>query len=312
MRRHLVSLLAVIALSGCSTAQAPASPPSTPVTASAPAAGTPRATGAEAAEPVISCVGGVPSGTCDRAARVALAAVAPSGWTPTAVWINSGNLCPQEDCLFDPNQNFPYPMPPSGGRWVANAEVAFAETDRHAGLNIAAVDADLVPVLIGYRVPLLTWCSGTCPSSTATDGRFRLELVLPHLDWKANDAISGTAILLLDGGDATTIYGSGGGVIAFSFDEVGGNRHAGYATTADCGPHPLDAATPISTPLSRSGGVAGNEPDADFLRAFLADPEIHLPAGSWDITAIAVFSETEGCAGGTHTMRTSLRISVTG
>jgi hypothetical protein len=111
----------------------------------------------------MACVGGVSQATCDDAARVALATVAASGWTPTHIWVNSGVFCPRQDCLFDPRQNFPYPAPPNNGTWVANVEIAFAETDRHAGLMIDQVGTSLVPVLIGYRVPRPGWCSGKCP-----------------------------------------------------------------------------------------------------------------------------------------------------
>jgi hypothetical protein len=107
--------------------------------------------------------GGVSQAICDEGEKVALAAVASSGRTPTHVWVNRGLFCPRQDCLFDPAQNFPYPQPPDGGTWVANVEVAFAGTDEHAGLHIAQVGSKLVPVLIGYRVPLPGWCSGTCP-----------------------------------------------------------------------------------------------------------------------------------------------------
>jgi hypothetical protein len=110
-----------------------------------------------------ACEEGVDQATCDESARVALAAVTSSGWTATHVWVGSGELCPRQDCLFDPNQNFPYQPAPSGGTWTTNVEIAFAGTDQHAGLMIAKVGIQLVPVLIGYRVPLPGWCSGTCP-----------------------------------------------------------------------------------------------------------------------------------------------------
>ncbi len=122
-----------------------------------------QATAQTAATMTSSCLGGVAQATCDESERVALAAVAVTGWTPTHVWVNSGFFCPIEECLFDPAQNFPYPQPPDGGTWVANVEIAFAGTDKHAGLHIAQVGSDLVPVLIGYRAPLPGWCSGSCP-----------------------------------------------------------------------------------------------------------------------------------------------------
>jgi hypothetical protein len=147
-----VGLLAVLVAGGCASAILPS--PST-----APSSGAP-------ASPAVSCLGGVPATVCAPVADAALAAVAGSGRTPVQVWINSGFFCPRADCLFDPNQNFPYPQPPTGGEWVANAEIAFGGTAEHAGLHVARVDETYVPVLIGYRVPLPGWCSGSCPSSS--------------------------------------------------------------------------------------------------------------------------------------------------
>lgn len=116
-----------------------------------------------AGKPVVVCVGGLDQATCDKELRVVLLTVAPSGWTPTRVWINTGALAPNAELLFDRAANFPFPLLPSGGTLVGNAEVAFAETDRHAGMNLAAVGPDIVADLIGYVVPHPGWCSGTCP-----------------------------------------------------------------------------------------------------------------------------------------------------
>ena len=299
MRRRLILMLAAILLSACSPT--PSVPPSGPVASGSSPLGT----------PAVDCLGGVSQPTCDEVLPVVLDAVAKSGWTPTNVWIGSGFFCPREDCLFDPDQNFPVAAAPSDGEWVASAEIAFAETDKHAALHVARVGAGLVPVLIGYRVPLPTWCSGDCPTAAVTDGPYRLELVLPHLDWKTDEAITGHGILGFDGGAPTTIYGSGGGVIAFAFDEIGGhNRHIDWVMTADCGPHALDPATPISVSLFKGGGFSDSDPDAAFMRSFLADPQIHLPAGTWDITATAIFNDTVGCVG-LHEMKVTQRITVT-
>jgi hypothetical protein len=299
VRRGLAAMLVAITLSACAPA------------VRVPSVGTGASTASTPAKPTMDCLGGVPQSTCDQVLPVALAAVASSGWTPTHVWINSGFFCPQASCLFDPNQTFPMPQPPSGGQWIANAEIAFAEADKHAGLHVAQVGSGLVPVLIGYRVPLPDWCSGACPASSVTDGSFRLELSLPHLDWKAGEVITGMALLAYAGSAPTTIYGSGSGVIAFSYAEVEGTRHVEPVWTADCGPHPLDPATPINADLSTSGAVDPNDPNADFLRSFLGDRQVRLPAGTWDITAVAMFSEAAGCSGGSHTMKAVERITVT-
>jgi hypothetical protein len=296
-RRALAVLFAVGTISACGSA------PYTP-------RGTDSSPSVDLAQPAITCHGAVDLAACNSAAEEALRAVTESGWSPVHVWINTGQLCPSADCLFDPAANFPYPIPPADGQWIASAEVAFAGSEQHAGMNIAAVGSELQAVLIGYRVPPWTWCPGDCPTSATTNGPFRLELVLPHLAWTAVDPISGMAIVSFTGAAPTTISGSGGDLIVFSYVEVGGNRRVDPIWTADCGPYALDPATPITRVLSKSGAVGGSEPDADFLRVFFTGPDVRLPTGTWDITAIAQFYEVAGCSGEVTKMEATHRITV--
>ena len=296
MRRWIAIALIGVGLSACGT------PPATPTGAPSPSA----ASGL----PVIECLGGLDQTACDTAVGVALAAVASSGWTPTRVWIDSGSLAPDKGLLFDPSADFPAPDVPEGGTRLGNAEVAFAETDKHAGMNLAAVGPDIVADLVGYRVPLSGWCSGTCPSASTTDGPFRLELVLPRLDWKKDEPMSGMAILSFDGSAPTTIYGAGASVVTFAYAEVGGTRKVDPVWTADRAWHALDPATPINADLSKSGAMPDAGPDADFLRAFLTGPDVRLPAGTWDITALAIFTEGGERVGGEHSMNATVRVTV--
>ena len=236
-----------------------------------------------------------------------------AGRTPTGAWINSGVFCAAApDFLFDPDAMIecPAPLLPEGGQSVGRVEVASPAGAQHAGLNVALVGGRYVPTLIGFAVPKLNWCSGWCPTATDVDGEYTLELVLPHLDWRASDPISGDAILSLRADQPTTIYGSGGGVIAFSYRQVGGTRDVEPVITADCGPHPLDPATPINEPLYRAGAVNDSDPNAAWLRSFLEAPETHLPPGTWDIVAHAWFSEAPGCTAADHAMESTLRITV--
>ena len=135
-------------------------------------------------------------------------------------------------------------------------------------------------------------------------------LVLPHLDWSAGDAITGTATLSIADTSVPAVWGSGSGVLAFSYDQVDGSHHTGYGQTADCQAHPIGPAAPISHALARSGGFAGEDPDAAFLRSFFLDPQIHLPAGTWDVTALAIFLAEPGCAGPEHQIKATVRIAV--
>lgn len=303
-RRSLA--LAAIAAACVACGPAPATPTPSPA-----AAASPPAASLVAGNPVVDCEDGFDPATCDKAVDVVLRTVAPSGWTPTHAWINSGTLAPIPGLLFDPSANFPAPNVPEGGTFLGNAEVAFAENASHAGMNLAVVGPDVVADLIGYVVPHRDWCSGTCPSSSTSDGPYILELVLPHLDWKADEPMLGSAILSFGGSAPTTIYGSGSSVLNFAYVEVGGTRKVDPVWTADCGPHPLDPATPINEPLAKSGGSSDDDPNASFLRGFLTGPDVRLPAGTWDVTAEAYFADEASCAGIRHSMNTTLRITVT-
>ncbi len=152
------------------------------------------------------------------------------------------------------------------------------------------------------------------PVSAQADGPFRLELALPRTDWRAGEAITGTATLSYSGAAPTAVYGSGGGVIAFSYAEVGGSRRVDPVWSADCGRHPIGPAAPITAGLSKSGAVAGTEPDAGFLRSFLeGDPGVvRLPAGTWDVSAVTMFLDGEACSGANHHMTAAVRIEVGG
>jgi hypothetical protein len=148
-RRASVLLLLTMILAACGIGDATVAP-----TASGP---TPMATAST------SCGNGVDQATCTEAAQAALAAVADSGHTATQVWVYSGELSPIPEQLFDPAANFPAPQPPAGGSWIGSVEIAFVDSDEHAGLNIARTSSGLVAVLVGYRIPAPDWCSGVCP-----------------------------------------------------------------------------------------------------------------------------------------------------
>jgi hypothetical protein len=144
------------------------------------------------------------------------------------------------------------------------------------------------------------------------DGRFGLALELLRTSWSSREAIAGqAALVLLVGNGRTEIGASGAGPIAFSIVEVGGSRAMGAASTADCATHLLSATEPITTPLTKSGGWSQDDPNAAFYEAFFADPALHLPPGTWDITAVATFNDARGCEGASHDMSATVRITVT-
>jgi hypothetical protein len=168
------------------------------------------------------------------------------------------------------------------------------------------IAALVVAALSACGAPAPPWPS----SASVTDRPFRLELVLPRVEWKADEPLTGTAILSNDGTAPTKVYGSGS-VLNFAYAEVGGTRKVEPVWTADCATHDLDPATPISAPLGKSGAASEGDPDTAWLHAFISAPDVRLPAGTWDVTALAIFTEGEGCDGPGHSMEATVRVTVT-
>ncbi|MEP6638066.1 MAG: hypothetical protein ABJC39_01840 [Chloroflexota bacterium] len=142
-------------------------------------------------------------------------------------------------------------------------------------------------------------------------GPFQLTFALPLTTLASGDAIEGEAQLALMAGNQAKVFGSGGGLLAFEFQQIGGGRHIEPVWTADCAPHTLATNQPMRSAITKSGGWSNDQQDAQFYRDFFADPVVRLPIGEWDITAVAMFVEGEGCGGASHTLRASIRVRIT-
>lgn len=144
------------------------------------------------------------------------------------------------------------------------------------------------------------------------EGPFRLTLTLPRTTWSSGEAITGEAALALVDGDLAELGVAGNGPLEFMFQEVGGPREIGPAWDTVCASAQLAADSPITRPIRKSGGYSTDEPDADFYRSFFADPLVRLPAGDWDISAIAEFIDGRDCGTADHhSLRATVRVHVT-
>jgi hypothetical protein len=160
------------------------------------------------------------------------------------------------------------------------------------------------------RPPTSSSGPGPTPISHAEDvqGSFRLVFDLPKGSWTTGEAIDGVATLTVVGPSGVDVRGSGGGLIGFTFTEVGGTRRVDPVWAGDCGPYRLDSG--FSTHIKKSGVVDGTKSDADFIGSFLADPEVHLPAGDWTISAVAWFTEGTTYRGQEHQMTATALVHV--
>lgn len=147
-------------------------------------------------------------------------------------------------------------------------------------------------------------------TATAVDGRFQVTFTIDRGVVASDEAITGTAKLelLIPGG--VTLTGSDQ-VFGFDFLEVGGERRqVAPARDGACSSHRLTGNTPIVSPIVKTGATTGG-PNDGFINDFLQGPDVRLPKGTWDVSAIAFFVDGQACQGAQHTIEATVRVYVT-
>jgi hypothetical protein len=129
-------------------------------------------------------------------------------------------------------------------------------------------------------------------------GRSRLSLDLPKGIWHTDEAITGAATLWLLDVDSMVVGASSGGLVGFDFQQVGGDEHVEWMMTMDLIYRTLKRTQPMVVQFYKTAGYPADAPPTDFYRLFTSDPQIHLPAGTWTITAMASFDDYESSADG--------------
>lgn len=114
---------------------------------------------------------------------------------------------------------------------------------------------------------------------------FSLHVTLPASTFAAGEVIPISTTVTWNGpADSARIFGSGMGPVAFLVAEVGGaGRTMGGVMTADCAVKAYSRGVPVAIPLQKSGAYQENDPQAEFYRAWNADPALRLPAGRWQV-----------------------------
>jgi hypothetical protein len=144
----------------------------------------------------------------------------------------------------------------------------------------------------------------------APAGRFEVRFTVDRTTLRTGDNISGTAELWMKAGGSGVLSGSSD-LFAFEFLEVGGEQRAvAPVVSTDCSPHQVGSDRPLTSPIVKSGAVVDGNANAAFVRQFLEGAEIHLPAGTWDITAVAGFVDGRSCSGQPYAIRATVRVTV--
>ncbi len=179
-------------------------------------------------------------------------------------------------------------------------------------LGLVAVLGALLVVRGGAGTSATTPSPAPTPgpvTAVADDWPFRLTFQLPKATYGSSEEITGLASLTVLDGGSHDIWSSGGGVIGFSVKEIGGPRHLEFESDLSCVRYAATPDVPITTQLRKGGGYDLADPNAEWYRAFLTSSAFTLPAGTWEISAVARFSTSE-CGSEPRTMAAPLRATI--
>jgi hypothetical protein len=149
-------------------------------------------------------------------------------------------------------------------------------------------------------------------SGTASEGGITLSATAERAVVPAGQPIEVEALLTHDRPEPLIVSGSGSGVVFFSVTRIEDGLTSGPpAMEGDCVPHELPAGEPMVVPFAKSGGFSPEDPDAGFLRAYLADPELTLPQGTWRIDVSTVGNLGDECTGEPLALELALVVTIT-
>jgi hypothetical protein len=154
-------------------------------------------------------------------------------------------------------------------------------------------------------------CAAPVPSTppvaaSAASGVFRLDLTIDRTTWRAGELVTGSATLENTGRALMEAYGAD--LLTFEFKEASGTREFGNVIPASCGPHELAPGDPLAVKLSANGAASSDAGDA-WIRSANDAVGVRLPAGTWDVIALAAFTEGD-CFGASLNIAATARVTV--
>ncbi len=155
-------------------------------------------------------------------------------------------------------------------------------------------------VLLAIALAVAACSSAPATTQTATDGTFELNVSLPPGTHHAADALDIVATLTYDGPQQSIAVDSADdGFVWFSFKQLDGSREmGGPLSRLICSPSTtMVRGTPATFRPAKSVAYGADDPNASFYSQWASDPEVHLPAGRWQILATAQIWEGETCIG---------------
>lgn len=142
------------------------------------------------------------------------------------------------------------------------------------------------------------------------DGTFGLEIRTPRNRYSVTEAIPIVTNYVYLGPQARTIAGGAQSLVTFALEQIDGPLDMAGGSDLICVQHQLTARQPVAVPFLKTAGWSNDDPLAGFWRAYLADKELHLPPGSWRITASLDAIMAPDCVGQEHRVDASVAFVV--
>jgi hypothetical protein len=154
-----------------------------------------------------------------------------------------------------------------------------------------------VPAAAGLVAVWVLTSRGASVSETVTDGSYQLVVTLSPGSRRATDALDVQATLTYLGPEATTVVtASDLGLVSFSFQQLDGSLRMDPVSRLMCSsPTTLTRREPATFRPVKSIAYVGEDPNAEFYRAWYEDPVLHLPRGRWQIVAQSTIYDGTTC-----------------
>lgn len=179
-------------------------------------------------------------------------------------------------------------------------------------VEITFMNAELAPENLATDIEAHLMRGGRASDGIETSaGQFYLTVSAGTAQYSIDDPIDIQAQLLYEGDQpAIDLSGVFSLVNGFGIEQLDGNLEMGPGWEEPCVPHQLQAGEPLTVPFKKSAAWSPDDPNADFYRGWSAEPLLHLPAGTWLVTAYSDFMLGSGCSGERLQMQASIIITV--
>jgi hypothetical protein len=171
------------------------------------------------------------------------------------------------------------------------------------------VTLQLATPIAADDVQALLLHSGRNVSMADTSGnRFYLSIGSGKREYSAGDAIAVDAELGYSDGPDTLEANT---QLGFGFEQLDGDLEMAPGWPDICMPQELRGDDPLRVPYGKSGGYSPEDPNAEFYRRYLDDPELRLPPGIWRIYALANLIVGHDCGGESLSLTASVIVRTT-